>query len=231
MSARTKLRLSALREIGWDVWDPIGLKEGGPRDEYDTYLLHVAGLLRAGGAREEAVAYLLDIESRHIGLGAQPTAEVRARQTVERIAALVALGIRRTVPRLLVVLDPAYGARLSDCPPGEPVWIVMSPENEPAIRAYWKDHPDLGHLDGMSGITPCVGASPEEELLDNLDTIDLHHGPYSSSSPYEELEVIGVRLTSAIEAALAALGFAEFEDTKDGLLARRTAEQASIRRE
>jgi hypothetical protein len=213
------------------MWDPIGLKDSDcPRDEYDTYLLHVSGWLKAGRQREEAVAYLVDIERRHMGLTGRTTAEECARQTVERIAALVRTkAVARA--RLLVVLDPAFGQRLQGLPPGRPAWIVMSPDNEPAIRTYWQAYPDLGHLNGVSGITPCSGASPEEELLANLDTIDLHHGPYSSASPYEELEVIGAHLSPAIETELATLGFTEFDDTAEGFLAHRTAEQASVRRD
>jgi hypothetical protein len=40
MTPRPKFKLWRLREIGWRLWDPIGLigLEGTPDDEYDGYL-------------------------------------------------------------------------------------------------------------------------------------------------------------------------------------------------
>ena len=53
MSKRPKLRLSRLRDIGWSLWDPIGLNDFGDdwesvtfADEYDSYLIKVAGMLK-----------------------------------------------------------------------------------------------------------------------------------------------------------------------------------------
>lgn len=90
MTASTKIPLSSLRDIAWDAWDPIGLRESdGLPDEYDTYILHVAALLKAGRQRDEAVDYLMDIESRHMGLGVLPTARERALATVDRVAGLL----------------------------------------------------------------------------------------------------------------------------------------------
>lgn len=47
MSARPAFKLSRLRELGWALWNPIGL--GPPyksfADEYDGYLLQAAGQL------------------------------------------------------------------------------------------------------------------------------------------------------------------------------------------
>jgi len=74
MAANSTVRLSRLREIGWRLWDPIGLAEleGASRwevaDEYDQYLLHVADMVRAGASVDEAAAYLVDIASEHMGL-------------------------------------------------------------------------------------------------------------------------------------------------------------------
>ena len=62
MSADPPFKLSSLRDIGWNEWDPIGLLAAGEvwnqkpfADEYDTYLLEVAGDLRRGGSVESAV--------------------------------------------------------------------------------------------------------------------------------------------------------------------------------
>lgn len=48
MTTFPKIQLTRLREIGWKLWDPIGLAdENGScdeerADEYDQYLLHVS---------------------------------------------------------------------------------------------------------------------------------------------------------------------------------------------
>lgn len=95
MGEPAKLTLSRLREIGWSLWDPIGLKalsdgdwrDGGPcADEYDSYLLQVAGQLRRGVPTAEVVTYLEDTETGHIGLNRSTTTTTRAVATVAAIA-------------------------------------------------------------------------------------------------------------------------------------------------
>jgi hypothetical protein len=130
-----------------------------------------------------------------------------------------------------VILDPGYGERLRDIWPGRPVWIAMSPTNESTVRSLWTSHPDSNHLSGITGFQFNVDADPTNTFLDNLDTIDLHHGPYSSESPYTVLEVIGVSPTRDVQESLRKLGFDEFSGSRDRFIARRSAEQARIRRD
>ena len=74
MTLDPKIEISRLREIGWKLWDPIGLvNDGGSpdegwADEYDSYLLHVVSILCRGGSKDEATAYLAGIASKHMGL-------------------------------------------------------------------------------------------------------------------------------------------------------------------
>jgi hypothetical protein len=95
MSDFPKVKLSRLREIGWSLWDPIGLRElsedqwqdgGGCADEYDGYLLQVVGRLRRGGSLADVSAYLEDSEVGHIGLTRNSTTSSRAKATVEAIS-------------------------------------------------------------------------------------------------------------------------------------------------
>lgn len=79
LTPRPKINLSRLRDIGWTVWDPIGLIGADQKwsdedcltfaDEYDTYLLQAAGRLRRGEAEEDVALYLAKIEVEHMGLG------------------------------------------------------------------------------------------------------------------------------------------------------------------
>lgn len=76
MTNHAKIQLSRLREIGWKVWDPIGLADDhgvppeGSADEYDRYLLHVAGMFDHGASTDEATAYLIGVATGHMGLTA-----------------------------------------------------------------------------------------------------------------------------------------------------------------
>lgn len=88
--------LTALREIGWREWDPIGLREmtageweKNGADEYDAYISEVAVGIQSGWTIEEAVQYLVDIERGHMALGEEPTSRPRAEATVRAIVELV----------------------------------------------------------------------------------------------------------------------------------------------
>lgn len=87
-----KIKLSRLRDIGWSHWDPIGLLERGESwegkpfaDEYDTYLMQVAGRLRRGEPLDSIVEYVVQIETEHMGLGSNASVRKRAAKLVEAI--------------------------------------------------------------------------------------------------------------------------------------------------
>jgi hypothetical protein len=69
-------------------------------------------------------------------------------------------------------------------------------------------------------------ADPERALVDELEIIDLHHGPYSSGEPYTALKVIGARLSAGVREALADFGFTGFTEDGEGFVAHRTPEAA-----
>ncbi|MBP1849043.1 hypothetical protein [Rhizobium halophytocola] len=84
-----KLKLSRLRDIGWTIWDPIGLLAPSERwdegealafaDEYDNYLREAAGLLRRGTPAEDVVRLLVAVETSRMGLAERPDTVNRAR--------------------------------------------------------------------------------------------------------------------------------------------------------
>ena len=57
---------------------------------------------------------------------------------------------------------------------------------------------------------------PEAILLSQLDTIELHHGPYSADPPYTQLEVFGTALSEEMRTELRQYGFNEFQPTAEG---------------
>ncbi|WP_137156303.1 hypothetical protein [Rhizobium sp. FKL33] len=94
---RPKLSLSRLRDIGWSLWDPIGLlgpeqrwNEGDAQDfadEYDSYLIEAAGLLRRGAPDQEVVDLLVSRETVRMGAPLRTDTYERARSTVAAIKA------------------------------------------------------------------------------------------------------------------------------------------------
>lgn len=87
MTAQPKFRLSRLRDIGWSLWDPIGLRglEEQPDDEYDSYLMQAAGRLWNGASEEEVATYLVTIESDYMGLGQGQGVHERAHKVAEAL--------------------------------------------------------------------------------------------------------------------------------------------------
>jgi hypothetical protein len=71
MSNTPPTNLEPLRQIGWSLWNPIGLddawKADGP-DEYDRHLLHVADMSEGGASESDAAEYLIRIAAEHMGL-------------------------------------------------------------------------------------------------------------------------------------------------------------------
>ncbi|MGH6714659.1 MAG: hypothetical protein ACREDC_00565 [Bradyrhizobium sp.] len=132
---------------------------------------------------------------------------------------------------VLVIVDPDFGEKLRTIPAGRPVWITMSSANEPIVRSLWETLASADHLTGITGFRFDGEISAEGRFLAELETIDLHHGPYSSTSPYTEIAVTGARLTAEIRANLSDIGFADFTEAADGFTARRTHEEAMRLRE
>jgi hypothetical protein len=135
-----------------------------------------------------------------------------------------------TLP-VVVIVDPDFGEKLGSIPVGQAVWIAMSPANEPTVRSLWKRRNAPDHLTGITGFLFDDGVSAEDRFLAELDTIDLHHGPYSSTSPYTEIVVIGAHPTAEVRKDLSELGFADFTEIENGFTARRTPEEAMRLRE
>ena len=93
--------LTKLRNIAWDLWDPIGLLgpgSGNPgkwydernlpfADEYDHYLLTAAQDLKAGASCQQVVDYLVHIETQYMCLGDSADTHERAKAVVAAILA------------------------------------------------------------------------------------------------------------------------------------------------
>lgn len=98
LTPRPKIKLSRVRDIGWSLWDPIGLisadqdwndEECLPfADEYDSYLVQAAGQLRRGKSELDVAVYLATIEVEHMALGGPfQSALLRAEKVVAAMQA------------------------------------------------------------------------------------------------------------------------------------------------
>ena len=121
--------------------------------------------------------------------------------------------------RVHVIVDPQFGNRLRTVTAGEPIWIVDTDINRLAYEAVGRERKPESHLVGMSSFKVDPEASPEDWLLSEIKTIDLHHGEMSHEPPWSVINVIGTRWTKRIQEELTRFGFEEHEDTTEGFVA------------
>lgn len=76
---------SAINDILYAYWDPIGFGEALPKDEYEGYVGVVYRAIADGKSEQELVALLTDLENERIGLRAPWPQKVEA---ARRLAAL-----------------------------------------------------------------------------------------------------------------------------------------------
>jgi hypothetical protein len=123
--------------------------------------------------------------------------------------------------KVYIVVDREFGEQLAELERGVPVWIVDTPTNKTVVQRLWNEHPQEGHLTGITTFNDLKSSSPEDISLTELDTIDLHHRSYSADPPYTVIEVFGTSLTARAKNQLSAYGFNEFHANSAGFTARR----------
>jgi hypothetical protein len=123
--------------------------------------------------------------------------------------------------RVSIVLDREYGDCLTRLVEKSPVWIVDTPQNRSVAQAIWSANPSRSHLEGVTTFKTRDGSSPEDALIEQLKTIDLHHGVYSANPPYTIVEVIGTSISDRVKTNFAEFGFDQFELTPQGFRAIR----------
>jgi hypothetical protein len=97
--------------------------------------------------------------------------------------------------KVYVVVEREFGEQLANLAPGVPVWIVNTPLNRAVAQRLWKERNRRDHLTGITTFNDLESSSPEDLLVSELDTIDLHHGSHSANPPYTILEVLGAPLS------------------------------------
>jgi hypothetical protein len=120
-----------------------------------------------------------------------------------------------------VIVDPSFGDRLRDMPIGEPVWIAATEINVLAYNATGKERQPKSYLEGLSSFRVDKDGSPEDWLISEIQTIDLHHGEMSHDPPWSMINVIGVKWSLRIQEELERFGFNRHKDTTEGFTAWR----------
>ena len=123
--------------------------------------------------------------------------------------------------KVTLVLEPDFGDRLASLATMSHVWVIDTPANQTAASQYWAQNPNSEIETGITTFKSSENESPWESCLNMLETIDLHHGEYSSNPPYSVLEVIGAPLTEELKSAIEGLGFRSFEPMIEGFRASR----------
>jgi len=79
--------MKQIHDVLWKDWDPIGVNDAAPEDEYDSYIGGVYRLLASGCTRGALVNHLLRIELDTMALGPMaPGSESRHTRRLERVA-------------------------------------------------------------------------------------------------------------------------------------------------
>jgi hypothetical protein len=129
-----------------------------------------------------------------------------------------------------VIVDPVFGDRLRELPAGEPVWIADTEVNRAAYEAVCGERKPESYLVGLSSFKIDLTAGPEDWLISELGTIELHHGEYSHEPPWSRINVIGTKWTERIQQELECFGFAAHSDTREGFEATKLTTRWSQRR-
>ena len=53
----------SIRQILWNDWDPIGINDSGPDDEYDSYVGGIYRLLACGTSEYQVIERLYQLET------------------------------------------------------------------------------------------------------------------------------------------------------------------------
>ena len=62
-------QLDTIRRILWEEWDPIGVNDIAPDDEYDSYASRVYAMIGEGCGEAEIAEYLRWAAAENMGLG------------------------------------------------------------------------------------------------------------------------------------------------------------------
>jgi hypothetical protein len=124
-----------------------------------------------------------------------------------------------------VIVDPEFGVRLREIRMGEPVWIADTDINRAACETIRRERKPQSHVVGLTSFKVDKALGPEDWLISELETIELHHGEYSHDPPWSRINVIGAKWTARIQRELEQFGFKAYVDTHEGFEATKEVRQ------
>jgi hypothetical protein len=123
-----------------------------------------------------------------------------------------------------IVVDRHFGDHLLELAERVHVWVCASQDNRRLAEKYWQAAPGASLERGITTFNVTDSQPPEEMFIDILGAVDLHHGEYSHTPPWDTLEVYGTSATSAVRRALAEFGVSEFVGISEGFRCTRPVE-------
>jgi len=86
---RLRRNRARVRELFWREWDPIGVNDAAPKDEYDRYADKAYVMLMHEGRNVDEIAeYLYYISSEYMGMGESPRLKELAAEVEIKLVAL-----------------------------------------------------------------------------------------------------------------------------------------------
>ncbi len=79
---------ATVRKILMQDWDPIGVSDAGPEDEYDAYVGRVYVMLMDEESKEAINSYLWDIATQYMGCTPSPDLAERCERVAEKLVGL-----------------------------------------------------------------------------------------------------------------------------------------------
>ena len=123
--------------------------------------------------------------------------------------------------KVIMIVDRNYTGDVASLATDGHVWLIESPANRDAAENYRALNGESTVENGLTIFKAADDDSGSETCLSMLETIDLHHGIYSSNPPYSVFEIVGAPLSRSVKTAIEALGFSRFEPTENGFRALR----------
>jgi hypothetical protein len=115
-------------------------------------------------------------------------------------------------------VDPNY-LELRTLTKQMPVWAINTPHNRAVAEQEWKESTAWTTSAGLTLFDSTTPNNGEANCIAQLDTVDLHHGEWSSGMPIQTLHVIGVAITDALRKALNDYKLTCIIVTNDGFIA------------
>jgi hypothetical protein len=124
--------------------------------------------------------------------------------------------------RVAIVVGQGSGAALERIAVDRHVWAIRTSEYQHAADEVRRNSPRHSPECGVTLFAP-INASPEDEVISILGTVEEHHSEYSRDPPLDEVEVIGAEPTPEVRAELSAFGFTDIAPSERGFVASRRA--------